>query len=119
MRDAGHRTPDGRKSKNNISPPGGGHNKPQIRARLSILRLTITIFCRTYCPPRTVLNLYRGIYGTGYILFVYNGTTNISETMLTTNKCHISLERSFYSASAHVCCIKIHAEMNELFQAKD
>ena len=27
MRDAGHRTPDGRKSKNNISTPqGGGHN---------------------------------------------------------------------------------------------
>ena len=26
MRDAGHRTPDGRKSKNNISTPqGGGH----------------------------------------------------------------------------------------------
>ena len=27
MHDAGHRTPDGRKSKNNISTPqGGGHN---------------------------------------------------------------------------------------------
>ena len=27
MRDAGHRTPDGEKSKNNISTPqGGGHN---------------------------------------------------------------------------------------------
>ena len=45
--------------------------------------------------------------------------TNISETMLPTNMYYISLERSFYSASGHVCCIKIHAEIKELLQVKD
>ena len=44
---------------------------------------------------------------------------NISETMLPTNRYYISLEGSFYSASAHVCCIKIHAEVKELLQVKD
>ena len=29
------------------------------------------------------------------------------------------LERLIYSASAHVCCIKIHAEIKELLQVKD
>ena len=62
-------------------------------------------------------------------LFVYNGVsvpwitsvnnflffTYISGTMLPTNMNYISLERTFYSTSAHVCCIK----MNELLQVKD
>ena len=32
---------------------------------------------------------------------------------------YISLESLFYSASAHVYCIKINAEMKELLQVKD
>ena len=32
---------------------------------------------------------------------------------------NISLERYTYRASAHVCCIKIHAEMTEILQVKD
>ena len=69
----------------------------------------------------------------GYILFVYNGTfvpwimsvnnfrffTNILKSMLAINMYYMSLERLFYSASAHVCCIKIHAEIKELLQVKD
>ena len=39
--------------------------------------------------------------------------------MLPTNMYYISLERSFSSASAHVCCIKIHAEVKEILQVKD
>ena len=36
MRDAGHRTPDGEKSKNNISTPqGGGHNKETASVSIS------------------------------------------------------------------------------------
>ena len=84
-------------------------------------------------PLHVVLNPYRGIYGAGYILFVYNGAsmtwitcvnnfqffTNISETMLPTNMYYISLERLLYSASACVFCIKIHAEIKELLQVKD
>ena len=76
---------------------------------------------------------YRGIYGAGYILFVYNGAsvpwitsvynfwfcTNISETMLPINIYYISLVRSFYSASASVCCIRIHEEMAEILQVID
>ena len=45
--------------------------------------------------------------------------TNISESMCPTNMYHISLERSFYNASAHVCCIKIHAKIKKLLQVKD
>ena len=45
--------------------------------------------------------------------------TNISETMCPTNMYHISLERSFYSASAHVCCIKIHVEIKKLLQVNN
>ena len=45
--------------------------------------------------------------------------TNISKTMWPTNMNHISLEKLFYSASAHVCCIKIHVEIKELLQVKD
>ena len=65
----------------------------------------------------------------GMYFFVYTGAlvlwimsvnnfqfiTNISETMCPTNIYHIS----FYSASAPVCCIKIHAEIKELLQVKD
>ena len=68
----------------------------------------------------TIFDPYRGIYGAGYILFVYNGASvlwitsvhnfgfciNILETMLPTNMYYISLERSFDSASARVFCIK-------------
>ena len=32
---------------------------------------------------------------------------------------NISLERCYSSASAHVCCINIHAEMTEILQGKD
>ena len=46
--------------------------------------------------------------------------TNISEIMLPTDMYYISLERSFYSASACVCCIKIqNAEIKALLQVKD
>ena len=79
------------------------------------------------------IEIYRGIYREGYILFVYNSAsvpwinsvtnfrffTNISETVLPTNMYYISLKRSFYSTSARVCCIKVHAEMNEILQVKD
>ena len=41
--------------------------------------------------------------------------SNIFETMLHTSMSYTSFERPFYSASASVCCIKIHAEMNELY----
>ena len=66
-----------------------------------------------YYPPHAVFDPYRGKYGAGYILFVYNGAsvpwitgvnnllffTNISETMSPTNMYYyISLERSFYSS---------------------
>ena len=74
-----------------------------------------------------------GKYRPGCIFFVYNGAcvswitsvnnfrsfTYISETMLSINMYYISLERSLYSASARVCCIKIHAEIKELLQVKD
>ena len=44
----------------------------------------------------------------------------ISDTMFPTNICYISSEiSSFYSASVHFCCIKIHAEMAEKSQVKD
>ena len=39
--------------------------------------------------------------------------------MLLINMYNILLERSFYSASAHVCCIKGHAEIKELLQVFD
>ena len=32
---------------------------------------------------------------------------------------YISLERLYYSTSAHVCYIKIHVEMTEILQVKD
>ena len=44
---------------------------------------------------------------------------NISETLLSANIYYTSLERPFHSASARVCCIKIHAEMTEILQVKD
>ena len=66
------------------------------------------------------------------LLFVYTGalvpwiisvnnfrfSNNISETMLPIDMYNISLERSFYSASDRVSCIKIHAEMKALLQVK-
>ena len=40
--------------------------------------------------------------------------------MCPTNLYDITLERCFWSASAaYVCCIKIHAEIKELFQDKE
>ena len=73
-----------------------------------------------------------GIYGAGCIFFVYTAalvpwiisvnnfrfSNNISETMLPIDMYNISLERSFYSASDRVSCIKIHAEMKALLQVK-
>ena len=38
-------------------------------------------------------------------------SNSISETMLPIDMYNISLERSFYSASDRVSCIKIHAEI--------
>ena len=49
----------------------------------------------------------------------YRFYTNISETMLPINMYYISLERSLYSTSACVCCIKIQADIKELLQVKD
>ena len=71
-----------------------------------------------YYPPHVVFDTYRGLYGAGYILFIF---TNISETVLPTNMYYIytSLERSSYSASTHVCYIKINAQMTEILQVKD
>ena len=41
MRDAGHRTPDGAKSKNNISTPqGGGHNSNMTLTVLNLHQKT-------------------------------------------------------------------------------
>ena len=82
-----------------------------------------------YYPPRNVFDPYMGIYGAGCIFFVYTSalvpwiisvnnfrfSNNISETMLHIDMYNISLERSFYSASDRVSCIKIHAEIKALF----
>ena len=82
-----------------------------------------------YYPPCVVFDLYTGIYGVGFFLFVYNSASvpwitcvenfrflaNISETMLPTNMYYISLERSLYSTSAGVSCIKIHAEIKRYY----
>ena len=86
-----------------------------------------------YYPPRDVFALNTWKYRPGCIsFFVYSGAsiswitsvnnfrffTNISETMLPINMYYISLERLLYSASAHVCCIKIHPEIKELLKVK-
>ena len=44
---------------------------------------------------------------------------NISESMHLTNMYNISPERYCYSTSAHVCCIKIYAEMTDILLVKD
>ena len=86
-----------------------------------------------YYPPRDVFALNTGKYRPGCIFFVYTGApvlwimsvnkfrffNNISENMQLTNIYNISLERCYCSASADVCCIKIHAEMTEILQVKD
>ena len=86
-----------------------------------------------YYPPRDVFALNTGKYRPGCIFFVYTGApvlwimsvnnfrffNNISESMQLTNIYNISLERCYCSASADVCCIKIHAEMTEILQVKD
>ena len=90
------------------------------------------LFFSFYYPPRHVFDPYMGIYGAGCIFFVYTGalvpwiisvnnfrfSNNISETMLPRDMYNISLERSFYSASDCVSCIKIHAEIKALLQVK-
>ena len=85
-----------------------------------------------YYPSQDVFALNMGKYRWVCIFFVYTSIlwiisvnsfqffTNILETICPTYMYHISLERLFfYSASAHVCCIKIHGEIKELLQAKD
>ena len=65
------------------------------------------------------------------VFFVYNDASvpwimvnkcqffiNISETIFPTNMYYMSLERSFYSASARFCCIEIHGEAAEKLQVK-
>ena len=73
-----------------------------------------------------------GIYGAGCIFFVYTSalvpwiisvnnfrfSNTISETVLPRDMYNISLERSFYSASDRVSCIKIHPEIKALLQVK-
>ena len=70
---------------------------------------------------------------TGMYFFVYTGApvlwimsvknfrffNNISESMQLTNMYNMLLERCYCSASADVCCIRIHAEMTEILQVKD
>ena len=60
------------------------------------------------------LKILSGVWASLILFF-----TDISETMLPTKMYCISLERLFYSASAHVCCMKIHAKVKELLQFKD
>ena len=90
----------------------------------------VYILSIVYYPPRDVFALNTGKYRPGCIFFVYTGAlvlwimsvnnfrffNNISESMQLTNIYNISLERSYCSASADVCCIKIHAEMTEILQ---
>ena len=85
-----------------------------------------------YYPPQAIFDPYRRIYRAGSILFVYNDAsvpwiisvnnfrffTHILEIMQLTNTYYISLERSFHSASARLCCIKIQTEMDEKSQIK-
>ena len=49
MRDAGHRTPDGEKSKNNISTPqGGGHNNTNWKKKLNCHKKNNCECCYSY-----------------------------------------------------------------------
>ena len=51
MRDAGHRTPDGEKSKNNISTPqGGGHNKTRALTECTHLILLTSEMIKKSVP---------------------------------------------------------------------
>ena len=77
--------------------------------------------------------LNTGKYRLGCIFFLYTGApvlwiisvnkfhffNNILESMSLTNMYNISLERYSYSASAHACCIKIHAEITEILEVKN
>ena len=81
-----------------------------------------------YYPPQAVFDPYRGIYSVGYVFCIQRHlrtmdnvwySSNILEIMLPITIYYISLKRSFYSASAHFCCIKIHEEMAKKSQVKD
>ena len=80
----------------------------QFKMIFHILRnkyLTFKDFCIAY-------NILLSTVGKYYLTHIEGHTEGVYLI-------YISLERLYYSTSAHVCCIKIHAEMTEILQVKD
>ena len=110
-----------------------------LQDKVVIQQIYLHLFCNGsmivtfYYPLCSIFDQYRGTYRAGYILFVYKCAsipwiisfnnfrvfTNMADTLWPTNMYYISLDRSSYSTSAHICYIKIHAEMTEIWQVKD